>query len=73
MITFDFGGCGISDGEYISLGWFEKEDLLAVINHIRKNHKLLTNIGVWGRSMGAVTVLLAATETDVSTFFIDHF
>lgn len=27
VFCFDFAGCGMSGGEYISLGWFEKDDL----------------------------------------------
>lgn len=26
-LTFDFGGSGLSDGDYVSLGWFERVDL----------------------------------------------
>lgn len=29
--AFDFAGCGHSEGEYISLGWYEHEDLAFVI------------------------------------------
>jgi hypothetical protein len=27
LLAFDFCGSGLSDGDYVSLGWFEKEDL----------------------------------------------
>ena len=27
VFSFDFSGCGQSEGEYISLGWHEKDDL----------------------------------------------
>lgn len=27
LFCFDFAGCGLSEGEYISLGWYEREDL----------------------------------------------
>ena len=27
VFAFDFSGCGHSDGEYVTLGWKEKEDL----------------------------------------------
>ena len=30
LFSFDFGGCGKSEGEHISLGWWEREDLGAV-------------------------------------------
>ena len=54
---FDFSGCGISDGEYISLGIHESDDLEAVIKFLRNSGKV-SDIGLWGRSMGAVTALL---------------
>ena len=25
LFCFDFGGCGLSEGEYVSLGWHERE------------------------------------------------
>jgi alpha/beta superfamily hydrolase len=35
VCLFDFSGCGLSEGEYISLGWFEVEDIEAVIKHLK--------------------------------------
>ena len=57
LFCFDFSGSGHSDGEYISLGWFEKEDVKNVVEYLRKTNTVST-IGLWGRSMGAVTSLL---------------
>jgi cephalosporin-C deacetylase-like acetyl esterase len=57
LFCFDFGGCGMSEGEYISLGWYEREDLALIIEYLRK-YKRVSTIGLWGRSMGAVTSLL---------------
>ena len=31
VFTFDFVGCGMSEGEYISLGWHERDDLELII------------------------------------------
>jgi cephalosporin-C deacetylase-like acetyl esterase len=64
VFSFDFSGCGQSEGEYISLGWFEKEDLKTVVDYLRSTQKV-SYIGLWGRSMGAVTALLYG-ETDPS-------
>lgn len=44
-------GCGLSEGEYISLGYYEKDDLSVVIKYLRESGKVST-IGLWGRSMG---------------------
>eukprot|EP01071_Lankesteria_metandrocarpae_P008074 Lankesteria_metandrocarpae@DN4857_c0_g1_i1.p1 len=57
VFSFDFAGSGLSDGEYVSLGWHEREDLSAVVDHLRSSKEVST-IGLWGRSMGAVTALL---------------
>lgn len=59
VFCFDFAGCGMSEGEYISLGWWEREDLGIVIDYLRKERRVST-IGLWGRSMGAATALLYA-------------
>ena len=57
LFAFDFSGCGRSEGEYISLGWHEQEDVECVVNFLRKSNKVST-IGIWGRSMGATTALM---------------
>lgn len=57
VFCFDFPGCGQSEGEYISLGWHERDDLNYIVNYLRKERKVST-VGLWGRSMGAVTALL---------------
>jgi len=59
LFCFDFAGCGESDGDYISLGWFERDDLADVVEHLRASGRV-SSIGLWGRSMGAVTALLHA-------------
>jgi pimeloyl-ACP methyl ester carboxylesterase len=59
LFCFDFSGSGRSDGEFISLGWWEREDVLTVVEHLRKSGTVST-IGLWGRSMGAATALLHA-------------
>jgi len=63
LFSFDFCGCGKSEGDYISLGYYEKEDVHTVINYLRFSNKVST-IGLWGRSMGAVTSILCAKEFD---------
>lgn len=59
LFCFDFSGCGISDGDYISLGWFERDDLAVCIEYLRSSQRVST-IALWGRSMGAFTALLHA-------------
>eukprot|EP00933_Yihiella_yeosuensis_P033354 TRINITY_DN27081_c0_g1_i1.p1 TRINITY_DN27081_c0_g1~~TRINITY_DN27081_c0_g1_i1.p1 ORF type:complete len:426 (-),score=82.01 TRINITY_DN27081_c0_g1_i1:96-1373(-) len=59
LFCYDAAGCGLSEGEYISLGWHERDDLSAVIEHLRQS-PFCGPIGVWGRSMGAATALMHA-------------
>lgn len=59
FFCFDFSGSGHSDGEYISLGWWEREDVGCVVEYLRST-KTVSTIGLWGRSMGAATALLYA-------------
>jgi alpha/beta superfamily hydrolase len=59
VVTLDFSGCGLSEGEYISLGYFEKEDVNVLVNHLRELD-VTTRIALWGRSMGAVIAIQSA-------------
>lgn len=49
---------GAHQGDFISLGWWEREDLAAVVDHLRRPDSTVSSIALWGRSMGAVTALL---------------
>lgn len=57
VFSFDFAGSGKSDGEYVSLGFYEREDLMCIIAHLRATN-VVSTIALWGRSMGAVTALM---------------
>jgi len=57
LFAFDFAGCGMSEGDYISLGYHEREDVSTIISYLRDSGEVST-IALWGRSMGAVTALL---------------
>mmetsp|Transcript_31506 Transcript_31506/g.30070 ORF Transcript_31506/g.30070 Transcript_31506/m.30070 type:complete len:505 (+) Transcript_31506:100-1614(+) len=57
LVSFDFCGSGKSDGDWVSLGAFEKDDLKCVIEYLR-NSGTTSTIALWGRSMGAATSLL---------------
>lgn len=57
LFVLDFAGCGMSEGEYISLGWHEKDDVKIIVDFVEKLPGV-GKIGLWGRSMGAATSLL---------------
>ena len=59
LFLIDFPGCGISGGEFVSLGYHEKNDVGVIIDFIEKIPGV-GNIGIWGRSMGAATTMLYA-------------
>ncbi|CAA7028050.1 unnamed protein product [Microthlaspi erraticum] len=61
IFTLDFSGSGLSGGEYVTLGWNEKDDLKAVVEYLRTDGNV-SMIGLWGRSMGAVTSLMYGAE-----------
>lgn len=57
VFAFDFAGSGKSDGEYVSLGYNEREDLSCVVAHLRATN-VVSTIALWGRSMGAATAIM---------------
>ena len=71
VLSFDFAACGRSEGEYISLGWYEILDVKCVINYLRNSHKV-GPIGLWGRSMGAVTsIMYGSKDPSIAGLFLD--
>lgn len=61
VLSLDLSGSGRSEGSYVSLGYHEEKDLMVVLEHLRSMGNV-TSIGLWGRSMGAVTSILRAAE-----------
>ncbi|XP_024529448.1 uncharacterized protein LOC9650776 isoform X2 [Selaginella moellendorffii] len=71
VFTLDFSGSGLSEGKYVSLGWNETDDLKAVVTHLRKD-KQVSLVGLWGRSMGAVTSLFyGAQDPSIAGMVLD--
>eukprot|EP01089_Gocevia_fonbrunei_P020454 TRINITY_DN7637_c0_g1_i1.p1 TRINITY_DN7637_c0_g1~~TRINITY_DN7637_c0_g1_i1.p1 ORF type:complete len:389 (+),score=57.68 TRINITY_DN7637_c0_g1_i1:139-1305(+) len=71
LVSIDFTGSGLSDGEYVSLGHFEKEDLGIIINYLRKT-KTVSRIALWGRSMGAATsIMYVASDPSIACMVLD--
>ncbi len=59
LFIVDLPGCGHSEGEYISLGYYESNDVGIIIDFL-ENLPGVGKIGLWGRSMGAATALIYA-------------
>ena len=72
LFSFDFSGCGKSEGDYISLGYYEKDDVQCIIDYLLKSKKV-SKIGLWGRSMGAVTAIMYACQhpANISALILD--
>lgn len=72
LCLFDYEGSGLSSGEFVSLGWFEKTQVSVVIDYLTSKYRIGT-VGLWGRSMGAVTALLYSEENPerVSAIVVD--
>ena len=58
VYCFDFAGCGESDGDYISLGYYETQDVEYLMGFLNSTFNL-GPFALWGRSMGAATAVLA--------------
>lgn len=53
---FDFAGCGNSEGDHVTLGVREKEDVCAVMSYLLdRGYKRFV---LWGRSMGAASAAM---------------
>jgi len=78
VLSFDFAGSGKSDGQYVSLGHYERDDLATVIAHLRSEDAASTTgsktstIALWGRSMGAATCLMhASRDPSIACMVVD--
>jgi len=71
VFTLDFAGCGLSEGEYISLGFYERGDVDCVFQYLR-GLGTVSSIGIWGRSMGAATALMYSdTNHEIGCLVLD--
>eukprot|EP00759_Apiculatamorpha_spiralis_P007758 PhF_6_TR14925/c0_g1_i2/m.23338 len=61
VFAFDFCGSGLSGGDYVTLGFYERQDMAAVVEYVQSSGRA-TNVGIWGRSMGAVTSIMYASR-----------
>lgn len=59
LFIVDMPGCGLSEGLFVSLGYYESYDLGIIVDFL-ENYPGVGKIGLWGRSMGAATELIYA-------------
>lgn len=86
VFLYDSRRHGISEGPYCTYGFFEKQDLSIVLDHLKSRTDAMTGkIGVFGTSMGAAVALQAtaidsridavvaeASFTDLRTIMVDY-
>lgn len=58
VLLYDARGCGESEGEFISFGYYESKDLLAAIRFLNKRGE--RSIAVYGFSQGGATIIMAS-------------
>lgn len=61
VLTPDQRGRGNSEGEYLSMGWLEKDDVVAWVDKIVA-YDAQAQIILYGESMGGATVMMASGE-----------
>ncbi len=62
VLMFDFRAHGESEGEQVTFGMYEKEDLLGALDFLAARG--IARVGVLGFSLGATTAILTAAVSD---------
>jgi len=68
VLLFDSRACGESEGDQISLGYYETMDLLAAIDFLK--NRRIDHIGLIGFSQGGATITLAANKFPKEVKFV---
>ncbi len=63
VFMFDFRAHGRSEGQFVSFGMYEKEDLLGALDYLVEDRHI-ESVGVIGYSMGAATALITAALSE---------
>lgn len=64
-LLFDFRGFGESEGDYTSLGYYEKYDILGAVDYLKTRKDIDAHkIGGYGFSMGGAAMILAAEDSE---------
>ena len=65
LLAFDYPGCGLSEGDWVSLGYYEKEDSEKMIQYLKKS-KGINTVLLWGRSMGgSISIMLSENKSNM--------
>ncbi|EGR30129.1 hypothetical protein IMG5_141100 [Ichthyophthirius multifiliis] len=68
FFSFDFPGCGLSEGEYVSLGYYEQNDVDIVINYL----KMKKNTIYWfmGQINGCCNCIIIFIKVNIYYIYI---
>jgi len=58
QIVYRQDRAGKSEGETVTYGFNERNDIKSVVEYIHSHFPFISNLGLWGRSMGAASVIL---------------
>ncbi len=65
VLLFDFRNRGESGGDFVSLGFFERQDAQAAIDYLKSRADMKSNsIGLLGVSQGGATAILTAAASE---------
>jgi dipeptidyl aminopeptidase/acylaminoacyl peptidase len=72
-LPFDLYGQGESDGNGVTLGFYERQDVVAAVDYLKTRDDVdASNLGILGISMGAsVAIMAAATTPDIKAVVAD--
>ncbi len=72
-LTFDFRGCGQSEGKHTSVGFWEVQDLIGAVSYVKSRPEIDPDcIGVFGVSMGGAVAIMAAERcSDIKAIVTD--
>lgn len=62
ILAIDLSGSGMSEGDRVSFGLYEKDDIQAVVDNLYATNKA-SAVGIWGRCLGGAAALFYAKES----------
>lgn len=62
VLIFDFRGHGRSEGQHVSMGYYERQDLLGAIDYLQSRG--IDRVGVLGFSMGGAVAMATAPHSE---------
>jgi dipeptidyl aminopeptidase/acylaminoacyl peptidase len=62
VLMFDFRGHGRSEGQHVSMGYYERRDLLGAVDYLEKRG--IDRVGVLGFSMGGAVAMATAPHSE---------